>query len=44
MAAGIAILFFGLVGYAKLTDHWHTRLPKQLYFQLVPAAAAPEHP
>jgi len=44
MAAAIAILFFGLVGYAKLTDHWNTRLPKQLYFQLVPAAAAQEHP
>jgi len=44
MAAGIAIVFFGLVGYAKLTGHWDTRLPKQLYFQLVPTAAAQQHP
>ena len=44
MAAGIAIVFFGLVGYARLTGHWDTHLPKQLYFQLVPTAAAQRHP
>ena len=44
MAAGIAIIFLGLVSYAKLAGHWDTHLPKQLYFQLVPAAAAQEHP
>jgi polyferredoxin len=44
MAAGIAIIFFGLVGYAKFTGHWNTNLPKQVYLQLVPKcerAAAP---
>jgi polyferredoxin len=44
MAAGIAVLFFGLVGYAKLTGHWDTNLPNQIYFQLVPAASEQQHP
>ncbi len=44
MAAGIAIIFFGLVGYAKLSGHWDTHLPKQIYFELVPTAAVQTHP
>ncbi len=44
MAAGIAILFFGLVGYAKFTGHWNTELPKQVYLQLVPNASEQQHP
>ncbi|HEY4900815.1 MAG TPA: 4Fe-4S binding protein [Terriglobales bacterium] len=44
MAAGIAIIFFGLVGYAKLTRRWDTQLPKQVYFQLVPTAGEQQHP
>jgi hypothetical protein len=44
MAAAIALVFVGLVGYAKLTGHWDTNLPKQLYFQLIPTAAAQAHP
>jgi polyferredoxin len=36
MAAGIAIVFFGLVGYAKITGHWNTELPQQVYLYLVP--------
>ena len=40
MAAGIAIIFFGLVGYAKITRHWNTELPKQVYLQLVPNASS----
>ena len=36
MAAGIAILFLGVVGYAKVTSHWNANLPKQVYLQLVP--------
>jgi len=44
MAAGIAIIFFGLVGYAELTGHWNTDLPKQVYLQLVPNASEQEHP
>ena len=44
VAAVIAIVFFGLVGYAKLSGHWDTRLPQQLYFQLVPQASQTAHP
>ena len=40
----IALLFFGLVGYAKLNGHWDTRLPQQVYFQLVPQASQTQHP
>jgi polyferredoxin len=38
MAAGIAIVFFGLVGYAKLAGHRDTDVPKQVYLYLVPTA------
>ncbi len=44
VAAAIAVLFFGLVGYAKISGHWDTRLPQQLYFQLVPQANEAQHP
>jgi len=44
MAAGIAILFLGVVGYAKVTGQWNTNLPKQVYLQLVPNANEQEHP
>jgi polyferredoxin len=44
MAAGIAIIFFGLFGYAKITRHWNTDLPKQVYLQLVPNASEQQHP
>jgi polyferredoxin len=44
MAAGIAIIFFGFVGYAKITGHWNTSLPKQVYLQLVPNASEQQHP
>ncbi len=44
MAAGIAIVFLGVVGYAKVTGQWNTNLPKQVYLELVPNASAQEHP
>ncbi len=44
LAAGAAIIFFGIVGYAKLSGHWETRIPDQVYFQLVPAASDQLHP
>jgi polyferredoxin len=44
VAAGVAVLFLGLVGYAKMSNHWNTNLPKDVYFQLVPRAAEFEHP
>ncbi len=44
MAAGIAIIFFGMVGYAKVSNHWNTDLPKRIYLQLVPSASEQQHP
>ncbi len=44
MAAGIAIVFFGLVGYAKITGQWNTELPQQVYSYLVPNANEQHHP
>ena len=44
LAAGVAILFLGVVGYAKITGQWNTSLPRQVYLELVPNASAQEHP
>ena len=44
MAAGIAVIFFSLVGYAKVSHHWNTDLPKRIYLQLVPSASEQQHP
>jgi len=44
MACGIAVIFFGLVGYAKMTGHWETLLPQTTYMNLVPRANEFQHP
>jgi ferredoxin len=44
VAAGIAVIFLGLVGYAKVSDHWQTHLPREVFLQFVPAANAQHHP
>lgn len=44
VAAGIALLFFGIVGYAKVTDNWNTHVPDQLYQRLIPNADDYGHP
>ncbi|MGA3212485.1 MAG: 4Fe-4S binding protein [Terriglobales bacterium] len=44
MAAGIAVLLIGFVGYAKFAGHWNTDLPQQVYLQLVPDANLQHHP
>lgn len=44
VAAGIAIIFFGLVGYAKVAGHWTTDVPHEIYMQLVPSAEEASHP
>jgi polyferredoxin len=38
VVAILAILFFGLITVARLTDHWQTHLPRSVYQQLVPHA------
>lgn len=43
--AGILVaLFIGVVGYAKLSGHWDSPIPAELYRRLVPYAAEYDHP
>src|SRR5690242_6537735 len=44
MAAGVAVLFFGIVGYAKAVGLWDSHIPAAVYRQLVPHANATRHP
>jgi len=44
MAAGVAVVFCGVVGYAKLSGHWKTYVPDHVYQVLVPAADQVSHP
>jgi polyferredoxin len=40
----LAYIFFGLVLFARTTNHWHTSMPKSVYMQLVPRANQLTHP
>lgn len=44
IAAGVAALFLGAVGYAQWSGHWRTDLPSHVYFELVPRANEFTHP
>jgi len=44
MAAGIAALFLGIVGFAKTAGHWDSHVPRAIYQQLVPNADQARHP
>jgi polyferredoxin len=44
IAAAIAVLFLGVVGYAKLSGHWQTNVSRAVYQQLVPHANQATHP
>ena len=44
IGCGIAVLFFGLYGWALWTGHWHTSLPDRVYMELVPRANEFSHP
>jgi polyferredoxin len=44
MAGVLMILFFGLMGYAKLSGHWDSRIPVESYRQFIPYAAELAHP
>ena len=44
IAAGVAVLFFGFVGFAQWHSYWRTDLPDQLYFRLIPHANEFTHP
>jgi len=44
MAAGIAAVFFGIVGFAKTSGYWQTSVPVSVYQELVPHANSATHP
>jgi len=44
VAAGVAVLFFGIVGYAKAVGIWDSHIPAAVYRQLVPHANTARHP
>ena len=44
MAAGVAALFIGIVGFAKTAGYWDSQVPRALYQQLVPHADQARHP
>jgi polyferredoxin len=44
MAASIAALFFGIVGFAKTAGYWDSHVPTAIYQQLVPHADQARHP
>ena len=44
LAAGIAILFLGTVGFAKAIGRWDTVLSRHVYMELVPHADEASHP
>jgi polyferredoxin len=44
MAAGIAVLFFGIVGFAKTSGYWDSHVSQATYQQLVSNADEARHP
>jgi polyferredoxin len=44
MAAAIAAVFFGIVGFAKTAGYWKTDVPRSVYMELVPHADQASHP
>jgi len=44
MSLGIAAIFLGVVGYAKMSGYWDTEVPEAVYFRLIPQAQDLGHP
>jgi hypothetical protein len=44
MAMGVAVLFLGIVGFAKASGYWNGDIPDSVYRQLVPQANEISHP
>jgi hypothetical protein len=44
LAAGVVVLFCGIVGFAMWSGYWHTSLPDGVYFDLIPRASQFAHP
>jgi polyferredoxin len=43
MAAGIAVLFLVVVGYARATGAWSGNVPERVFFELIPHSASVGH-
>jgi polyferredoxin len=43
IAAVLAVVFFGLIGAARMTGHWQTNISREIYMQLVPNAENFDH-
>jgi polyferredoxin len=44
IAAGVALIFFLFVGYAKSMGYWEGRVPEHVFFELIPNADSFAHP
>ena len=44
MLAAMSVIFLGVVGYAQLSGNWHSRIPDETYFELIPRAGEFGHP
>lgn len=44
LAAGVAAIFLGVVGWARLAGHWHTEIDPRVYRAVVRSAAEASHP
>jgi len=44
MAAGIAVMFLGIVGSAKTLGYWNSQISRSVYRELVPRADQASHP
>ena len=44
VALAIAVIFLGIVGFAKSAGYWETPIPDQTYFDLIPRAQEFAHP
>jgi polyferredoxin len=44
VTAVLAYIFFGLILFARVTNHWQSNIPRAIYLQLVPRASELTHP
>jgi polyferredoxin len=44
IAAGIALVFLGIVSYAQWSGHWRANVPSSVYYELIPKANEFGHP
>lgn len=44
VAGFLVCIFFGFVFVARVTNHWQTKLPREMYMYLVPHADRLTHP